>query len=98
MSGSKPTPILGPAVGDQRLERHIGDEVTWTMEKRGRVTHVFGTIDRAGMVPGMVITTDEGTFPACRFRIKPTDGSRAVWTCAFAYTEQPGQDKAEGVG
>lgn len=73
--------------GQSTERREVGQHVTWEMEKRGRSTTVVGTIDRAERVLGMVIQTDEGTFPAVRFRIKPDDGSRAVWTCSFADKE-----------
>lgn len=74
--------------GERHLLRHVGSHVTLTQSRRsGPDIEVVGTIDRAERVPGMTITTDDGRYRACRFRVKPDDGSRAVWTHPLADIE-----------
>lgn len=76
MSSDAPKPT-------EHAQGMIGKVITWT-----RTAPTFrsakGVCTAVERIPGMTITTDDGTFPAVRFRIKPSDGGRAVWTDAFA--------------
>lgn len=68
----------------EHLAKYVGQHVTLTTERRGKRVAIDGTIDRVERVHGVTMTTDAGRFLGFRIRVKPDDGSRAVWSCTFA--------------
>ena len=74
MSGELPADLV---------ETYLGSDITYDYEKPGHKTrHVEGVVTAVERAPGR-ITNDRGQWPCFRLRIKPHDGSRAIWTCAF---------------
>lgn len=62
--------------------RQVGKRMTWDRYEPTR-RHVEGVCDRVEPTFS-TISNERGSFPGVRFRIKPDDGSRAVWTDTFA--------------
>lgn len=60
----------------------VGKPITWDRYEPTH-RHVEG-ICTAVEPTFSTITNERGTFPGVKFRIKPNDGGRAVWTDVFA--------------
>lgn len=77
----------------QSVTNHIGHTVVYTAEGNGRrkPKKVTGIVVDAKLVPGTrIVHMDNPKDPgrrAFKFKIKPTDGSRAIWTMAFPVDE-----------
>lgn len=61
----------------------VGQRVHYTGNKPDR--DIDGTVVDAEWTASTV-TTEHGTFPGVRFKIKPLDGRRAFWTHAMPDT------------
>ena len=66
----------------EHAQRQVGQPMTWErFEPNPR--RIEGTC--VAVEPTFsTITNERGSFPGVRFKIKPNDGGRAVWTDTFA--------------
>ena len=67
----------------QHAKDQIGKEITWR-RSAPRPREAVGICIGVERIPGMTVSTDDGTYPAVRFQIRDKNTGRRVWTDAFA--------------